>query len=284
MNQPFQLSGARIGFTVAAILFDILFPLALALLARRRLGVGWRYFGYGALIFLLFQLLTRVPLVQLIQSQLAPQLQASRGLLLGWLAILSLTAGLFEEIGRYVGYRWLMKREEKTWNKAIMYGLGHGGLESMLFVAGLTALGLINMLVLSTMDVSTLPISPEQRAQIEQQLAAVAAQPAWLALVGAYERLWSILFHVAMSVVVLQVFRRGSLLWLLLAIAAHTAVNFVATALPIVLSLQGTTALLVPEGVVTIAGLISLWAIWRLRDSEERNGERADSAGVPGDT
>jgi uncharacterized membrane protein YhfC len=276
----FQLSGARVAFTIAAALFEILLPLVVALIARRRLGVGWKYFGYGALIFVLFQLITRVPLVQVLQGLLAPQLQASRPLLLAWIAALALTAGLTEEIGRYVGYRWLMKREEKTWGKAVMYGIGHGGIESMLLVAGLTLIGLINLLALSATNLDALPVSPEQRAQIKQQLAAVAAQPAWVALVGVYERVWALAFHVAMSVVVLQVFRRGGMKWLWLAVAAHALLDLLAAGLPPLLGLQGMAALLVPEAIVTVAGLLGLWAIWALRD---RPGEREsdDVVAVP---
>lgn len=281
MNSTFQLSTGRIVATIAAALIEILLPLALALLVRRRLGVGWRYFAYGALIFLLFQLVTRVPLVQLIQSQIAPALQASRTLLVAWIAVLSLTAGLAEEIGRYVGYRWLMRREEKTWPKAIMYGVGHGGLESMLLVGGLVLLGLINLLALSATNVDALPISPEQRAQLLQQIAAVRAQPDWLPLVGAWERVWSIAFHVAMSVVVLQVFRRGSMRWLYLAIAAHALVDFVATGVPVLLGLRGTTALLVPEATITVVGMLGLWLIWRLRDRPGAT-ESASAADQPG--
>ena len=189
--------------------------------------------------------------------------------------ILSLTAGLAEEIGRYVGYRWLMKRDDKTWEKAIMYGLGHGGLESMLLVAGLTLLGLINLLALSASNLDTLPISPEQRTQLQQQLAAVAAQPEWLPLAGAWERLWAISFHVAMSVVVLQVFRRGRMIWLWLAVAAHALLDFLGAGLPTALGLQGNAALLTSEAIVTIAGLIGLWAIWALRDRPEPLGAEA---------
>jgi uncharacterized membrane protein YhfC len=136
MQTPFQLTNARIAATVAAILFEIALPLVLAIVARRRLGVGWRYFGYGALIFFLFQMISRVPLVQVLQTLLAPQLRESFALRAAWVTVLALTAGLFEEVGRYVGYRWLMRREEKTWSKAVMYGLGHGGLESMVLIAG----------------------------------------------------------------------------------------------------------------------------------------------------
>ena len=265
MQTAFQISTLRIAATIAAILFDIALPLVLAVIARRRLGVSWRYFGYGALIFLLFQLISRVPIIQATQALIAPQLRASFGLQLIWLLVLALTAGIFEEVGRYIGYRWLMRRDEKTWSKALMYGLGHGGLEAALLVGGLTLIGLINLILLPSM-LGTLP--PDQRAQVEQQLAAVAAQPDWLPLVGAYERLWALAFHVAMSVVVLQVFRRG-IAWLWLAIGAHALLDFLAAGLPLLLGLQGTAALLLPEVIVTLAGLLGLWAIWRLREPPE---------------
>src|SRR5690348_1310281 len=103
--------------TMISIVFVIMYPIVLAIVAHRRLRVSWRYFGYGALIFFLFQLITRIPLVLWLQNLLAPQLKASAALDLAWIVVLALTAGLTEEIGRYLGYRWFMKREEKTWNK-----------------------------------------------------------------------------------------------------------------------------------------------------------------------
>lgn len=267
MSETFQLSPWWIATAIAAILFDILYPLALGLLARRRLGVGWRYFGYGALIFVLFQLVTRVPAVQVIQGLIAPQLQASRALLFAWLAALSLSAGLFEEVGRYVGYRWLMRTEEKTWAKGVMYGLGHGGIEAMLLVGGMALLGLVNLVALASMDISALPLDDAQRAQLDAQLGAVQALPAWTPLLGAWERLWAVPFHVGLSVLVLQVFRRGGPGWLLAAILAHALVNFAAVALPLALGLSGLAALLVPEAIITAAGLAAIWLTLRLRDA-----------------
>ena len=266
MNQPVQISNAWVAAMIAALVFDILYPLALGWFARRRLGVSWRYFGYGALIFVLFQLISRVPITLAIQALIAQQLQASRTALIAWIAISALTAGLFEEVGRYVGYRWLMKRETKTWAKGVMYGLGHGGIESMLLVGGLVTITLIQVLALARTDLSTLPLTAEQRAQAAQQLAAIAAQPGWVPLLGAWERFWTIPLHVALSLLVLQVFRRGSMRWLWLAILAHALVDLVAAGTAPILQLSGMTALLVPEAIITVVGLLSLWVIWALRD------------------
>jgi uncharacterized membrane protein YhfC len=281
MNQPIQIGNGWVAAMFAALVWDILYPLALGLLAWRRLGVSWRYFGYGALIFGLFQLVSRVPITLAIQALIAPQLQASRAALLAWIAISALTAGLFEEIGRYVGYRWLMRRETKTWAKGVMYGLGHGGIESMLLVGGLVAITLVQVLALARTDLSTLPLSPEQRAQVAQQLAAIAAQPSWVPLLGAWERLWTVPLHVAFSLVVLQVFRRGSLRWLWLAILAHALVDLLAAGITPILQLSGMPALLVPEAIVTAVGLLSLWAIWALRDTPSAEPELAPPDGTP---
>jgi uncharacterized membrane protein YhfC len=244
--------------------FVILYPIVLAIVANRRLGVGWRYFGYGALIFFLFQLITRIPLVLWLQNVLAPQLRASVALNLAWIVVLALTAGLTEEIGRYLGYRWFMKREEKTWNKAVMYGLGHGGFESMVFVGGLLLLTVINVLFLSLSGINTLPES--QRAAVEQQFATINAAPAWAPLGAAWERLWTVPFHVSASVLVLQVFQRRRLFWLWLAVLWHTLVDFLAVGL--VLWLGSSTGALFSEVWITIVGLFSLWLIWRLRREE----------------
>jgi uncharacterized membrane protein YhfC len=270
MGSTFHLSGAWIAASVATIIFVIAYPLIVAAVAHRRLSVRWRYFGYGALIFFLFQLISRVPAVEVIQIAIAPQLKASPTLLWIWLAILVVTAGLFEEVGRYVGYRWLMRREEKIWSKAVMYGLGHGGLESIVLVGGLAILSLIGVVALSSIKLDSLPAA--QRIVAAHQLNAIAAQPGWFPLLAAWERLWTIPVHVALSVMVLQVFRRGNIGWLWLAVLAHAVVDGAAVAVPQLIgsSLDTVHTDLIVEGIVAVFGLIALWIIFALRDRPEQ--------------
>src|SRR5699024_11615386 len=45
----------------------------------------------------------------------------------------SLGAGVFEERGRFIGFRFLLKKF-CGWKDGIAYGIGHGGIESMLVV------------------------------------------------------------------------------------------------------------------------------------------------------
>lgn len=210
-----------------AVAFDIIFPLVVGYFIHRRFGVRWKFFLFGALVFLLSQLLTRVPAVQIIQGMITPALQASRPLLYLWFLILAVTAGLFEEVGRYLGYRFLVK-DEKTWAVGLMFGAGHGGLESMLLVGGLALLSLISVIALSNLNPSQMNLPPDQLAQVEQGRQQLAALDWWTPLLGAYERFLTIFLQISLSILVLQTFLRRSLWYLVAAIALHALVDMAA--------------------------------------------------------
>jgi len=246
-----------------SVAFMIVYPAVVAIWVHRELRVTWRYFGYGALIFFLFQLVTRVPAIQITQAALAPRLQSSAALRWGWLLVVALTAGLFEEVGRYVGYRWLMRGQDKTWPRGVMYGVGHGGLEAW-FTAFLAGTTLINLIVLSKTGLASLP--PAAQAQVAQSFAVLNAQPFWFPLLGAWERLWTLPVQVGLSVLVLQVFRKGSLRWLWLAILAHTIVDFTTLALSQVTAIPAIPRTLLIEALVAVYGIIGLLTIRRFYD------------------
>ncbi|HET9111735.1 MAG TPA: YhfC family glutamic-type intramembrane protease [Ktedonobacterales bacterium] len=250
--------------SIAATIFEIALPIALIVIAHARLKVGWRYAGYGALIFFAFQIITRLPLIQVLQYFLLPTIKSSQPLLIAFLLFAALTAGIFEEVGRYLGYRWFMGREEKTWAKGVMYGLGHGGLESAVLVAGLSGVTLLNVWLLTSTNLGIVPAA--QRTTAVSQLSALATQPAWLPLLGGWERVCAITAHVMFSLVVLQVFRRGSLGWLWLAIGLHTLLDGVTVLIPQFVHLGAVGNVLLIEGVVTLFAIGSLWAIFALRN------------------
>jgi uncharacterized membrane protein YhfC len=262
MSSTLHIPPALVITTAMAVVFVIGYPLALGVMVRKKFAVGWKYFWFGALVFLVFQLLTRMPIV----TVLAPLLRTSTAFTWIWLMILAITAGLFEEVGRYVGYRLLLRREPKTWAKAVMFGLGHGGLESMVVVGGQIVLTAINDIVLSTINVNSLPAA--QRQEVLQLFAAINAEPFWYPGLSAWERLWTIPLQIALAVMVVQVFRRQQMRWLFLAILFHALVDFLAGALPQAFGRSIPITLLV-EGIVCVFGLLSVWIIWRLREPED---------------
>ncbi|ABF86161.1 putative membrane protein [Myxococcus xanthus DK 1622] len=261
-----------------AITFDVLMPVGMVLWARRRLGVAWKVVGWGAAAFALSQLFTRLPMVQVAQYFMRDALKTSSVLLGVWIVVLSLTAGLFEETARLWAFRKPLK-DFRRWRDAVGFGVGHGGLESALLVGGLTALGLVNVIALSKLDPSTLPLKPEQVAQVVEAKATIAALDWWMPLLGAYERLGSMVVHIALSVVVLQRFIRGEVKWYWLAVGAHAFFN----ALTVVVGKLATAAwgpqagAFAGEAMVTVAALVSLWVILYFR----RVDAERDTAAVP---
>ncbi|HEY1297799.1 MAG TPA: YhfC family glutamic-type intramembrane protease [Chloroflexota bacterium] len=274
MNSLTPVAPAFLLWLAVCTLFVVLYPIALGIWASHRLHVRWRYFLFGAAVFLVFQILTRLPALRVLDPMVEPRLGASSILTWTWLVGLSLSAALFEEVGRYVGFRVFMRREEKTWAKAVMYGLGHGGLESMLLVGGTGLLSLISLLSIQVGGLGQVPA--EQRAATVQQIQTLASQPVWLSLLGAWERLWTLPIQVACSVLVLQVFRRGSLVWLWLAIAAHTLVDLTTVGLGQALGASVSTSLIV-EAAIAGFGAVAVWLIWRMR----AGGESVPAAPVP---
>ncbi len=181
------------------------------------------------------------------------------------MALSALTAGLFEEGGRYLGYRFLWKKDPKTWENALIYGAGHGGLETMAFVGGMAVLSLINVLWLFHADPQNLPphIDPEQvRLAIE-----IVSQTAWWTpFLGVVERLMAMVIQISLSVLVLQVFTRRRFSWWWIALAFHTLVD-------LVILLKGRVGDLQIEGIVLVFALIGGGIIWALRPKGRAQGK-----------
>ncbi|QSQ23513.1 YhfC family intramembrane metalloprotease [Pyxidicoccus parkwayensis] len=262
--------GAAVGLGVA-IVFDVLLPVAAVLWARRKLGVAWKVVGWGAAAFALSQLFTRVPLVQLLQYVLRDELKSSQVFMAVWMVILCVTAGLFEETARLLAFRGPLK-DFRRWKDAVGFGVGHGGLESALLVGGMSVVALINMVALAHMDPSTLKVPPDVVEQVQKAKDTFAAMRWWEPLLGAWERLAAMVFHVAMSVVVLQRFVRGQVRWYWLAVVLHTLFNGVGVG---VAQLVGPLA---AEGAVTVAALLGLWLLLRLRPREPEPMPAASAA------
>jgi uncharacterized membrane protein YhfC len=227
----------------------------------RNVGFSWRLIVAGALTFIASQLV-RLPLLAgatlLFQTGALPAIPPGYSNAFN-LAVLSLTAGLFEEGARYIGYRFAIK-DARTWRQGVTYGAGHGGLEAIL-LGVLVALTFANMVVLQSVDATALPIPEEQRAVTVKAVAEFWSQPWYLTVLGAVERALALTLHITLSVVVLQSVVRGNLWWLLAAIVWHGLTNLIAVG---VLQVAGPLA---SEAALAVIAAINLWALFRLRKS-----------------
>lgn len=237
----------------------VLLPVGLVVLFRRHYRAALMLFVVGSLTFAGSQAV-HIPLNNwLADSSWLP----ASGLLEGrplWRAalIMGLTAGLCEELARAAGYA-LMRRARRI-EDAVMLGLGHGGIESMVFGGALTAATISSLSSLRNLDMSSLELSRAQMVALSQQLELFTSSP-WLALTPLLERLLAIGAHVVFSLMVLQMFRRRRVWWLGLAVLYHAVIDAAA-----VIAVNQMSNPWLIEAVllgVALPGYIWAWIYWR---------------------
>ena len=182
---------------IISILVEVLLPIGLGAWVIVRYRSRWRIFLVGILCFIGAQVL-HIPFLQLVTNlfrngTLTPPPAQYQ---LAFNAVfLGLAAGIFEETARWIGYRVL--RSARSWGDGVTLGLGHGGIESI-------AVGVSVLAALITSG------GPQ------------ALGGTWdLPLAGAVERIGAICMHVALSLLVLESFRRRNALYFIGAILWH---------------------------------------------------------------
>ncbi len=198
---------------LVALIVQLAVVVAAPLLLGRWLAdhwkLSWGTFGAGAAAFVASQAV-HLPLNAWV---LRPLLHHAS---LATIAVaLGLSAGVCEE-----GARWLVLRlwrtRERSGPHALMFGAGHGGVESM-FVGVLAAQAALNVAIIQRIGVENLGLAHEAQEALRKQLAA----PAWGPLLGAFERLMTIPFHVSASCLVMLALAKRRPVFLVAAIGWH---------------------------------------------------------------
>lgn len=145
-------------------------------------------------------------------------------------------AGIFEEMGRYLGFRLLLRGRER-WEDGIAYGIGHGGIEAIL-LGGLAAGQ--NLYLLLMFNSGRLP------AALEQYGSLLAGTAPHMFLVSGFERMFALSLQVALSLLVLYGVRKKKFRYVMLAVLIHAAVDF-----PAALYQKG----IIPDILIIEAGL-----------------------------
>lgn len=235
-------------------------PVLLAVLLRRRFRAPWFLFLVGSATFIGSQIV-HIPLNEwLADVGLLPASGSLTGPPLWQTAIiLGLSAGLCEELARAVGYALLRRR--RRFEDGLMLGLGHGGIEAMVFGGVQVAAMITSLLSLQSVDLTTLNLSADQMTAVTQQLDSVNRSPLWAAL-PFVERCFAMVVHVLLSLLVWRAFAQRKAWWYVpLAIAYHALFDAVAVYVgqqtESVALIYGTLLLLLAPG------LIWLWRVWR---------------------
>lgn len=252
--------------SISALIVDaaiaLFLPIYLLVFYRKRERISFIPVLVGILVFILFSQILEKSLHFIVINPANPLIQNP----IMYALYGAFAAGVFEEVGRYVGFSLFLKkyRERKD---GIAFGLGHGGIEAILigvipFVTNVTFALMINQGVFDQTFAGKLPA--ETIAQIKTSL--LASSPL-IILLGGVERIFAVVLQIAMTLLVLYGVRQGKKAYLLYAILFHAMVDFI----PALYQVH-VAPFWLAEGVLVIATLVSVYYIKRTKASADGSG------------
>lgn len=179
-----------------------------------------RPFLTGALVFFVSQILLRLPILRLVLPNMDWYLYMSSFNPIIYSLFLGITAGLFEEGGRFIGFKYALKKN-RSWEDGIAFGMGHGGIEAMLITGAANINYLLCLISLNngTYNSTSLGMDAVKAAEFFNSLTSIGI------LTAGIERLFAITIHVGLTLVVLYGINKNKGLYLPLAILIHGVID-----------------------------------------------------------
>ncbi|MBP3758346.1 MAG: YhfC family intramembrane metalloprotease [Firmicutes bacterium] len=247
---------------------SVIITLAIALVWKIKKKEPFTTILAGAVTFILFALILEksiqnalvFPTQMGLPDHAASQFINARPVL--WALVLGLFPGVFEETGRFIAFKTVLKNRRNR-ETSISYGIGHGGIEVIITLTVTYIIYIAYGIMINSGSFQT--IIDQAASQAPDQAGAMQALADQLAVISfadigtsLFERVFAFLFHVGASILVFYAARDKGRLWLYpLAILLHTALDSLAglnMAKVVQLSAPELEAIVVAFGVLIFLG------------------------------
>lgn len=178
----------------------------------------------GVLAFVVSQILIRIPILNYVNGTSTNFQMFSVMQPVLFVLLLSLSAGIFEEIARFIAMRYFMK--QRDWQSGFLFGAGHGGIEAVLIV-GIPVISLL--------------------------LSQTVIQNGGSYYFSGIERIFAMVLHIGLSIIVLQAVVQKKFRYVVYAILIHGVANALASI--ILLYVQGKSGIILSEVSIAICAL-----------------------------
>lgn len=228
-----MVPGASIAGMVFSLVVSFALPIGLFVYAKKKLGAKAAPFFIGCSVFFVMVLMLEAAIHRIV-FQLAGE--ALTGSVILYAVYGGLMAALFEETGRYIAMRFLVKPMD--FPNAFMYGAGHGGMEAMLLcgVASISNIASAVMINSGTMSAQLATLDAEKAADTAAALSALWTTPSLTFFAGGVERIIAVVLHLSLSILVFQSIRKKSQKDLLNAYLFHFVIDSLSVLLSAVAS------------------------------------------------
>lgn len=255
-----MVSQLTISFIIFAMTIGIEIPLILAIVIRRKYKITTFSFWIGCAVMFVFAfILEQILHIIILSSPVGEVIQNNI-----WLYAIygGLAAGLFEESGRFLAMKYILKSKHDDSHNAIMYGAGHGGLEALFILT----FGMLNNLIYSLainnnqLDLITMTLDDSSKQAFLEVVEQLKNTSSWIFLLSPVERIAAVIAQIALSVLVWFAVTKGKTYLYGIAIGLHFFLDFF-TAL---LNGYGTNVFVIEVFVWVIAVGIAVFArkIW----------------------
>jgi len=207
-----------VGLTVALIV-GIGLPLGAfiyAVIKKRALP-----FLLGVLAFVISQMALRLPLLKFLTKQSTSFNMLSMTQPIVYFLIIGFSAGIFEEVARYIGIRFFMR--QRDFQAGALFGAGHGGVEVIILFG-------INVVIMLTSSMALVQVDT--------------------LLIGSVERVFAMLLHIGLSIIVLYGVVTKKIRYLIMAIILHGVIDSLIGLVPMFVRSEWT--IFVIEGALII--------------------------------
>lgn len=213
---------------IAGIL-SLAIPIILAVYLKKKYNCDLKPLLVGALTWMVFARILEGFVHQLV-------LGSSFGTsIMGNMLIYALYGGVmaavFEETGRLVAMKTALKPCFGNDKNALMYGTGHGGIESVLLLGFTMVSNLVAAMTINTHQLQPLydalkTVTEEEAVTALNNYIALTEYPAAMFLVGAVERIFAIALHLALSVLVWKAVKESKMIYFVFALLGHFLADF----------------------------------------------------------
>jgi uncharacterized membrane protein YhfC len=246
--------GSMIGFVIFSVL---LFP-AFILFFRKSVGISVKPLIIGSIGFIVFtQVLEKILHFVVISN--FPN-YAGHPWIFGIYG--GMAAGVFEELGRFILFTWLLKKFH-DYKGGISFGIGWGGIEAVVIALTVNVPNIIFALMINsgTFDATMGAQLPADQITVVKDL--LLNQGASAFLWGIPERFFAVLLQIALSLFVLLAVVKKKFSYVIYAILIHALIDF-----PAVFYQTGyMKSLWMIELWIAIVGIVSFIFIKKARQS-----------------
>ncbi len=253
------ISGLSMLFIVITLIITLILPfVGWIVLAKKTRGMSGAIIA-GVLGFYIPQIVFRIPILQLLNSQTwyAEFIEQSPTL---YALALGFSAALFETVGRIVVFYFLRAKLSYTFGFGV--GYGHGAIEAI-YLVGLTYVN--NLIYAFMINVGGVPGLTEALGSEELAVGLIelfADTPSSAFLMAGFERIMTMVIHIALSLIICYGFIVKKLIpCIAIVMTAHTLLDSAS----VLLSLNGVSMYIIELFILVIA-LLALAVIVKIKN------------------